>query len=36
MKIMSADRAIIRYVDVIIRKDEESGKTYFVAEDIRE
>ena len=36
MKIMSADRTITRYVDVKIRKDEESGKTYFVAEDIRE
>ena len=35
MKIMSADRTIIRYVDVIIRKDEESGKSYFVAQDIR-
>ena len=36
MKIMSADRTIIRYVDVIIRKDKESGKSYFAAEDIRE
>ena len=36
MKIMSADRTITRYVDVKIRKDEECGKTYFVAEDIRE
>ena len=35
MKIMSQDGAIVRVVDVLVKKEEGSGRTYYVANGIR-
>lgn len=36
MKIMSRDGAIVRFVDVLVKKEEGSGRTYYAANGIRE
>lgn len=36
MKIVSLDGTIVRFVDVLVKKEEESGRTYYAADEIRE